>query len=78
MENHEDNKRGFAPPFPDRLTAADRERLVAEYEAGAAVRRAMLVRRAPWWMRALAKLPDPHKPLEDWIASAKTRARKRP
>jgi len=78
MQNPEDSKRGFAPPFPDRLTAADRDRFRAEYEAGAAARRALLVRSAPWWMRALAKLPNPKRPLDDWIGAARTRMRNRP
>jgi len=74
MENHDDDKRGFAPPFPDRLTEADYER----FRAAPALRRAELAKSAPWWRRALAKLPAPQKPLEDWIAAAKTRARNRP
>jgi hypothetical protein len=62
-----------AKPFPDRLTLAGKVRIRAEYEAAAAARRALLARDAPWWMRALAWLPNPRKPLDDWIAATKRR-----
>lgn len=61
------------PPLPDRLTSADRDRFRAEYEAAAAARRTLLAISAPWWRRALARLPNPKQPLEDWIAAAKRR-----
>jgi hypothetical protein len=64
-------------PWPDRTTAADRDRIRAEYAEAAAARRAMLARQAPWWMRALARLPNPKQPLEDWIAAAKAKLRNR-
>jgi hypothetical protein len=64
---------GLTPPSPDRLTATDRDRFRAEYEAAARARRALLALNAPWWRRALALLPNPQKPLEDWIAAAKRR-----
>jgi hypothetical protein len=66
-----------AMPSPDILTAADRDRYRAEYEAAAAARRAMLVLNAPLWMRALALLPNPKQPLDDWVATAKARLRNR-
>jgi hypothetical protein len=69
------NPEGIAPraePWPDRLTVADRERIAA-----AAARRAMLELAAPWWMRALARLPNPKAPLENWIAASKARLRNR-
>jgi hypothetical protein len=74
MENHDDDKRGFAPPFPDRLTEAD----YARFRAAPALRRAELAKSAPWPYRLLALLPNPKAPLEDWIASARIRARNRP
>lgn len=64
-------------PFHDRLTAADRDRYRAELEAVAKARRAVLALNAPWWMRALALLPNPKQPLETWIAAEKAR-RERP
>ena len=73
------NPEGIQPepaPTPDRLTVADRDRYRAE-EAAAAARRALLVLNAPLWMRALAKLPNPKQPLEDWIAETKARLRNR-
>lgn len=60
-------------PSPDRITAADRDRFRAEYEAAAQARRALLALQAPWWRRALAMLPNPKAPLENWIAEAKRR-----
>jgi hypothetical protein len=68
------NPEGIQPePAPDRLTAADRDRYRAEYEAAAAARRVLLALNAPWWRRALALLPNPKQPLETWIAAAKAR-----
>jgi hypothetical protein len=64
-------------PWPDRLTSADRMRHRVEYEARAAHRRALLVLDAPLWMRMLARLPNPRKPLEDWIAASRARLRNR-
>jgi hypothetical protein len=58
-------------PAPDRLTAADREHFRAEFEVAAKARRAMLALDVPWWRRALALLPNPKQPLEDWIAASK-------
>jgi hypothetical protein len=78
MQNPEDAERGSAPPpFPDRLTTADRDRYRAEYEQAAAARRALLALQAPLWRRALAWLPNPKKPLEDWLAETKARLRNR-
>jgi hypothetical protein len=62
-----------AKPFPDRLTLAGMARIRAEYEAAAAARRALLARDAPWWMRALAWLPNPQRPLQDWVATEKAK-----
>jgi hypothetical protein len=73
MQNPEGIERESGPPSPDRLTAADRDRFRAEFEAAAAARRAMLVLNAPLWRRALALL----KPLEDWITTTKARLRNR-
>lgn len=76
MQNPEDAERGTAPqPSPDRLTAADRDRYRAEYEAAAA--NALLALNAPWWRRVLALLPNPQRPLADWIAANKIRMRDR-
>jgi hypothetical protein len=78
MQNPEDAERGSAPPpSPDRLSAADRDRYRAEYQQAAAARRALLALNAPLWRRALALLPNPKQPLEDWIAAAKARMRNR-
>jgi hypothetical protein len=74
------NPEGIQPepaPSPDRLTAAGRDRYRAEYEQAAAARRALLALQAPLWRRALAWLPNPKKPLEDWITAAKARMRNR-
>lgn len=60
-------------PSPDRLTAADRNRFKAEHQRAAAAHLALLALNAPWWMRALAKLPNPKRPLEDWITATKRR-----
>jgi hypothetical protein len=74
MQNPEDAERGTAPPpSPDRLTAADRDR----YRAEAAARRALLALQAPLWRRALAWLPNPQRPLADWIEAEKARLRNR-
>lgn len=70
-------ERGPVSPAPDRLTTADRERIRAEYEAAATTRRTMLSLNAPWWMRALALLPNPKAPLERWIETYKARLRDR-
>jgi hypothetical protein len=67
---------GLMPPSPDRLTAADRDRL-RDACAAAAARHAMLVASAPWWRRALAALPDTQRPLRVWVAEAKMRMRNR-
>jgi hypothetical protein len=59
------------------LTAADRDRYRREFEAVAAARRAVLSRDAPWWRRALALLPNPKQPLEDWVTANKAKMRNR-
>ncbi len=60
-------------PFPDRLTNVDLDRFRAELKAASAVRHALLALNAPWWWRVLAILPNPKKPLEDWIATNRKR-----
>jgi hypothetical protein len=78
MQNPEDAERGSPPPpSPDRLTASDRDRFRAEYQAAAAARQALLALQAPLWRRVLAWLPNPKQPLETWIAAAKARMRDR-
>jgi hypothetical protein len=69
--------RPLPPPSPDRLTAASRDRYRAELEGVAAMRRAMLAQSAPFWMRMLAWLPNPQKPLENWVTAEKARMRNR-
>jgi hypothetical protein len=76
MINPEGIEHEPVPPSPDRLSAADRDRFRAEYEAAAA-RRALLALNAPLWRRALALLPNPKQPLESWIAATKARLRNR-
>jgi hypothetical protein len=74
------NPEGIAPraePWPDRLTKAQRDWYDAELEAAAAARCALMTLNAPWWMRALAKLPNPKQPLENWLATSKARLRNR-
>jgi hypothetical protein len=61
----------------DPLSTENLARIRQEYEAAAAERRALLVRNAPWWMRALALLPNPRKPLEDWVSATKAKMRGR-
>lgn len=77
MKNEEGIEREPTPPSPDRVTKADSERYRAEYEAAAAARRALLALNAPWWRRALALLPNPKAPLENWIAATKRRLNNR-
>jgi hypothetical protein len=66
-----------AAPFTDRLSAADKTRYRDEYEQAAAARNATLAMSAPWWRRALALLPNPQRPLQDWIEKSKARLRNR-
>lgn len=64
-------------PWPDRITLADRIRFAIKHDAAASDRHALLVRNAPLWMRLLARLPNPKRPLENWIATSKARLRNR-